>query len=456
MTLRKSIANWVPFTLIITFLSVTPNAQAHEIKTGASCTKAGSTDVYSGKRYTCIKKTVTVSGKKKTLLVWDKGVAINSNGEPSNSKDSACIVSGNCELGTSTSNSKTPTSKPSTTSTSTYTRINYDTTDIINCAKNNSYDCTQKTLKSFIAATSVRQVLDDIKNLDDKNLLSGSCHTFMHAIAHLVAVEVDVKQFWPSYCGSGFVHGLQEVFGANKNFEKLSNLLSYSCRESSGLISLECSHGVGHSLKTAGAPDNAFLTQCEQSFDTKESNYLVLIASCSEGYLMQTAPLLETLTPSKERLYPTGFGKEPFSDSDIELLCAAEKNQQLKGYCKALVYRFNFGNRLTSLAATNTINLDYFKSVCSVTYGELGAFCFGQAGVVAYFYDKYVGSYQSKTISRICSVEMLNPCLGHYFEQFTNTSNRDSFSEVSKLICNGLDPASQSVCSDVAARYLKS
>ena len=39
------------------------------VKTGAACTKAGSTSTVSGKKYTCIK-----SGKK---LVWDKGVSVS-------------------------------------------------------------------------------------------------------------------------------------------------------------------------------------------------------------------------------------------------------------------------------------------------------------------------------------------------------------------------------------------
>ena len=44
------------------------------VKTGAACTKAGSTSIVSGKKYTCIK-----TGKK---LAWSKGVQeIENRGE---------------------------------------------------------------------------------------------------------------------------------------------------------------------------------------------------------------------------------------------------------------------------------------------------------------------------------------------------------------------------------------
>ncbi|MEI6552782.1 MAG: hypothetical protein WCN84_06135 [Actinomycetes bacterium] len=59
------------FVLIITVVllaAVSSPIYAAVPKAGASCTKAGSTAISAGKKYTCIK-----SGKK---LVWDKGVAI--------------------------------------------------------------------------------------------------------------------------------------------------------------------------------------------------------------------------------------------------------------------------------------------------------------------------------------------------------------------------------------------
>jgi hypothetical protein len=56
------------FALLITFLiTLSSPIYAATPKAGASCTKAGSTAISAGKKYTCIK-----SGKK---LVWDKGVA---------------------------------------------------------------------------------------------------------------------------------------------------------------------------------------------------------------------------------------------------------------------------------------------------------------------------------------------------------------------------------------------
>jgi uncharacterized protein with PIN domain len=51
-----------------------PMAQAASAKAGAACSKAGSTQVVSGKKFTCVK-----SGKK---LVWNKGVAIVAKPTP--------------------------------------------------------------------------------------------------------------------------------------------------------------------------------------------------------------------------------------------------------------------------------------------------------------------------------------------------------------------------------------
>ncbi len=51
-----------------------PMAQAASAKAGAACSKAGSTQVVSGKKFTCVK-----SGKK---LVWNKGVAVVAKPAP--------------------------------------------------------------------------------------------------------------------------------------------------------------------------------------------------------------------------------------------------------------------------------------------------------------------------------------------------------------------------------------
>ena len=49
-------------------LFLTPSTAVAAVKTGATCTKAGSTSIVAGKKYTCIK-----NGKK---FVWDKGVTV--------------------------------------------------------------------------------------------------------------------------------------------------------------------------------------------------------------------------------------------------------------------------------------------------------------------------------------------------------------------------------------------
>ena len=60
-------------TIILAGSSVAANAAT--IKAGATCTKAGLTKIYSGKKYTCIK-----SGKK---YIWNKGVAVIAAPKPS-------------------------------------------------------------------------------------------------------------------------------------------------------------------------------------------------------------------------------------------------------------------------------------------------------------------------------------------------------------------------------------
>ncbi|MGI9199312.1 MAG: hypothetical protein ACR2I9_06400, partial [Candidatus Nanopelagicaceae bacterium] len=54
--------------LFISILSIP--AFAANPKAGTSCPKAGNTQIYAGKKFTCVK-----SGKK---LVWNSGVVINS------------------------------------------------------------------------------------------------------------------------------------------------------------------------------------------------------------------------------------------------------------------------------------------------------------------------------------------------------------------------------------------
>jgi threonine dehydratase len=54
---------------LVTFQLINP-ANAAAPKAGATCTKAGATEIANGKKYTCTK-----SGKK---LTWNKGVAVNN------------------------------------------------------------------------------------------------------------------------------------------------------------------------------------------------------------------------------------------------------------------------------------------------------------------------------------------------------------------------------------------
>ena len=63
--MRKRLALVLLVSLLVALMSP---IYAAVPKAGASCSKAGSTSVYAGKKYTCIK-----SGKK---LIWNKGVAI--------------------------------------------------------------------------------------------------------------------------------------------------------------------------------------------------------------------------------------------------------------------------------------------------------------------------------------------------------------------------------------------
>jgi hypothetical protein len=68
-------------TLTICFALFFPNTiYAANPKAGATCSKQGASQVFAGKKYTCIK-----SGKK---LVWNKGVIIKSNPTPTSSPSS--------------------------------------------------------------------------------------------------------------------------------------------------------------------------------------------------------------------------------------------------------------------------------------------------------------------------------------------------------------------------------
>jgi len=65
--MRKTISGALIISLFISIISISLPAQA-AVKPGTLCSKAGSTSVVGGKKFTCVK-----SGKK---LVWDKGALI--------------------------------------------------------------------------------------------------------------------------------------------------------------------------------------------------------------------------------------------------------------------------------------------------------------------------------------------------------------------------------------------
>ena len=62
----------VIFSLLIALTLITPHAAAANPKSGASCKSAGLTQVFQGKKFTCLK-----SGKK---LLWNKGVPVKKQG----------------------------------------------------------------------------------------------------------------------------------------------------------------------------------------------------------------------------------------------------------------------------------------------------------------------------------------------------------------------------------------
>ena len=65
--MKKTLACVVSITFLSAFL---PSPAIGAVKAGTTCTKAGSTSTFAGKKFTCIK-----SGKK---LVWNKGVTVSA------------------------------------------------------------------------------------------------------------------------------------------------------------------------------------------------------------------------------------------------------------------------------------------------------------------------------------------------------------------------------------------
>ena len=96
--MKKSISLLAIFALALLAISHPVSGAAKNPVPGATCTKLKATQVFKGKKYTCIK-----SGKK---LVWNKGVAIVATTSPSASPSSSPSTS------TSVSPSATPTASP--------------------------------------------------------------------------------------------------------------------------------------------------------------------------------------------------------------------------------------------------------------------------------------------------------------------------------------------------------
>jgi len=94
-------------------LIAVPAVHAKAPVAGTTCSKLNSTQVFQGKRFTCIK-----SGKK---LVWNKGVAIKSTPKPSATTSPSPTATPSASVSESPSTSPTPTPTPSATPTPTPT-----------------------------------------------------------------------------------------------------------------------------------------------------------------------------------------------------------------------------------------------------------------------------------------------------------------------------------------------
>ena len=94
-------------------LIAVPAVHAKAPVAGTTCSKLNSTQVFQGKRFTCIK-----SGKK---LVWNKGVAIKSTPKPSATTSPSPTATPSASVSESPSASPTPTPTPSATPTPTPT-----------------------------------------------------------------------------------------------------------------------------------------------------------------------------------------------------------------------------------------------------------------------------------------------------------------------------------------------
>ena len=96
---------------------IAPAVHAKAPVAGAVCSKLNSTQIYQGKRFTCIK-----SGKK---LVWNKGVAIKTTPTPMPTATVTTSTSTSASPTPSETVSTSPTPTPSRTPTPTPTKVGY-------------------------------------------------------------------------------------------------------------------------------------------------------------------------------------------------------------------------------------------------------------------------------------------------------------------------------------------
>ncbi len=112
--MKKPISLFVTLTFTFAAFFHPVASAAKTPKPGATCTKLKGTQIYKGKKYTCIK-----SGKK---LVWNKGVVVKVTPTPSQTASATPDVTPSPTESTSATPAATPTQTPTPTPTPTPTR----------------------------------------------------------------------------------------------------------------------------------------------------------------------------------------------------------------------------------------------------------------------------------------------------------------------------------------------
>ena len=129
-------ALFLSFALGLSLL-VTPIAHAKAPVPGATCSKLNATQVFKGKRYTCVK-----SGKK---LIWNKGVTITVNVTPTPSPTATPSVTATPTPSVSESITPTPTPTPTPTKmgyTMDQVKVNNSSAKCWSVIEGNVYDLT--------------------------------------------------------------------------------------------------------------------------------------------------------------------------------------------------------------------------------------------------------------------------------------------------------------------------